>query len=135
MSGWRDDAACKGKPWQWWINTDEGLAICRACPVQAQCLEDQLAYEQRTGVLPGIFGGTTPRERSKLRRQRGIVGYGPGAVTLPVRSGAPAKHGTPHAYRHHGCRCAACCQANHEAQQRWHENTRLNADIRKAVAS
>jgi WhiB family redox-sensing transcriptional regulator len=42
--------------------------ICAACPVLAQCLEHALAHETW-----GIWAGTTPKERQRMRRQRGIV--------------------------------------------------------------
>lgn len=44
------------------------LEACGRCPVKDQCLEHALVYEEH-----GIWGGTTPRERKKLRKERGIV--------------------------------------------------------------
>lgn len=41
-------------------------AICASCPVREECL----AYAIENGDDEyGIFGGTTPRERVRLRRQ------------------------------------------------------------------
>jgi WhiB family transcriptional regulator, redox-sensing transcriptional regulator len=41
-------------------------AVCAACPVREPCLEMALA----TGDQHAILGGTTPKERGRLRRQR-----------------------------------------------------------------
>lgn len=70
---WRDEAACK--------DDGEGLffpegdsdlgriaaakAICASCPVQDECL----AYAIETNQPEGIWGGHTPRERRRIRRQ------------------------------------------------------------------
>lgn len=42
------------------------LAICGICPVQQDCLDHALETSERFGV----WGGTTERERQKLRRTR-----------------------------------------------------------------
>ncbi len=44
----------------------EARAICRKCPVQAECLEYALRYDN----LHGIWGGTTPNQRTRLRRKQ-----------------------------------------------------------------
>ena len=45
--------------------------ICAACPVRAQCLEYALSgADTWRGITTGIWGGTTPRERSRLRQAR-----------------------------------------------------------------
>jgi WhiB family redox-sensing transcriptional regulator len=41
-------------------------ALCRACPLQPACLEWALS---QTG-LEGVWGGTTPADRRRIRRQR-----------------------------------------------------------------
>lgn len=38
--------------------------ICASCPVRAECLDYALGYPD----LDGIWAGTTPRERQRLRR-------------------------------------------------------------------
>lgn len=40
--------------------------ICARCPVRAECLR----YALTDPELDGIWGGTTPRERQRLRRSR-----------------------------------------------------------------
>ena len=42
-------------------------AVCRACPVKAECLE--LGMTEREG----IWGGLSARERRVLRRRRGLA--------------------------------------------------------------
>jgi WhiB family transcriptional regulator, redox-sensing transcriptional regulator len=45
--------------------------ICAACPVRAECLEYALSGAGTwRGITTGIWGGTTPRERSRLRQAR-----------------------------------------------------------------
>jgi WhiB family redox-sensing transcriptional regulator len=58
-------------PEAWFPNMAQGRSaeivnarnLCRVCPVQKECLE----YALGDPDLHGIWGGTTPRERSKLR--------------------------------------------------------------------
>jgi len=45
---------------------DAARKICRECPVQAECLEYALRYDN----LHGIWGGTTPNQRTRLRRKQ-----------------------------------------------------------------
>lgn len=40
--------------------------ICRACPLQISCAE----YAIPQPYLDGVWGATTPRERSRLRAKR-----------------------------------------------------------------
>lgn len=51
-------------------STREAKAVCAACPVRAECLEYALAHDERFG----IWGGTSERERRRLKRgaQRAI---------------------------------------------------------------
>lgn len=44
-------------------STRQAKLICQGCPVREQCLEWAMA----TGEPDGIWGGTSPRERRKLR--------------------------------------------------------------------
>lgn len=44
----------------------QAKAICAQCPVEEPCLEYALA----DWTLLGIWGGTTPKEREKIRRAR-----------------------------------------------------------------
>lgn len=77
---WQEHGACVGTdPDQWYDLVDypdmllsrstEGLrSICARCPVQPQCLEWALNHENF-----GMWGGLTPKERQKVRRDRGII--------------------------------------------------------------
>lgn len=49
----------------------QALAICRRCPVTAECLEHALHLEQ-AGVwnVTGIWGGVTAKERLRILRER-----------------------------------------------------------------
>jgi WhiB family redox-sensing transcriptional regulator len=78
-AGWRDQAAC-AKPG---VDLDRffpepqqhrlaraAKRTCNACPVQTCCLEEALGIP---GV-DGIWGGTTARERTRIRAQRRAAG-------------------------------------------------------------
>lgn len=41
-------------------------AVCRACEVQSECLDAGL-HEQA-----GMWGGTTPKERQRIRMERAV---------------------------------------------------------------
>ena len=75
---WTADASCKGQPREWWFpdhpitkqsyrTMHQAIDICRACPVNAECLEHALHWENF-----GIWGGLTERRRGAMRRARGI---------------------------------------------------------------
>lgn len=71
--GWRLDAACVGYETDLFFPAGEtgpaveqieaAKAVCRECPVQAQCLAFAIVTNQEFGV----WGGTTEQERRKLR--------------------------------------------------------------------
>ncbi|MBB2894627.1 WhiB family transcriptional regulator [Flexivirga oryzae] len=73
---WRRNAACRGLNSDLFFpvgttgpalaQTERAKAICRTCPVAAQCLEAALAH----GEDDGIWGGMTPEERRRLRYLR-----------------------------------------------------------------
>jgi WhiB family transcriptional regulator, redox-sensing transcriptional regulator len=51
------------------VNKEMALALCRACPARAACLEYVMTWE--TGVAKfGIWGGLTPKERGRLVKER-----------------------------------------------------------------
>lgn len=58
---WREEAACRGVPNDWFfVEANFGLArqVCRRCPVQSDCLE----YATKTRSF-GIWAGTGSAER------------------------------------------------------------------------
>ncbi|HTL23617.1 MAG TPA: WhiB family transcriptional regulator [Mycobacteriales bacterium] len=48
---------------------DKARALCRACPVQRECLEYSLSVQEPHG----IWGGLNELERRRLLRQRGLI--------------------------------------------------------------
>jgi WhiB family redox-sensing transcriptional regulator len=69
---WWDAAACRGLDLAAWFPnrgdaTKAAKAICAACPVRDECLEFALAAPES---LAGIFAGTTPRDRRRIRAER-----------------------------------------------------------------
>ena len=48
--------------------TAAAVAVCRSCPVQAPCLDTALARPEADDH--GILGGTTRRERLRIRDER-----------------------------------------------------------------
>lgn len=77
---WRDEGACVGQPAVLWYANEpsseangtamyrEGKRICESCPVQHECLEWALDTKEAFG----LWGGVTPRGRSKLLRERDL---------------------------------------------------------------
>lgn len=71
---WRREAACRdtnpdlffpvGTTGQALVQIEQARIVCRACPVQSDCLE----YALTTNQDAGIWGGTSEEERRKLRR-------------------------------------------------------------------
>lgn len=72
MNSWTGDAACREHPADWW-HPDDGddkrraLAVCRRCPVQAECLRFILDTEP-ADTRTGIWGATTPAQRDRIAR-------------------------------------------------------------------
>jgi len=69
---WMDQAACRGKPSQLFFPRNEGvseeaLSFCRRCPVRRECLDHAMAHPG----LRGCWGGTSERQRIRLRRMVG----------------------------------------------------------------
>lgn len=73
---WRESAACRGLNSDLFfpvgttgpalVQIERAKAICRTCPVVAQCLQAALEH----GEDDGIWGGMTPEERRRLRQLR-----------------------------------------------------------------
>lgn len=66
---WHTRAACTGLPLSLFFagRSDKwtpggALAVCARCPVRAECLAANL------DAVDGIVGGTTPKQRRRLRR-------------------------------------------------------------------
>jgi WhiB family transcriptional regulator, redox-sensing transcriptional regulator len=70
--GWQERALCAQTDPEAFFpekggSTREAKKVCRACDVQAECLEYALAHDERFG----IWGGLSERERRRLKRQAG----------------------------------------------------------------
>jgi hypothetical protein len=71
---WRDEAACLDHPAEWFTgphapgDTRRAIDVCNTCPVKQPCLEAALDLEVSADL--GIWGGTTPTTRRRLRRER-----------------------------------------------------------------
>ena len=67
---WKRQALCAGRPDReaWFSDEPDAIrrakAVCRACPVNAECL----SFALKTGPHDGIWAGTSPYERRRLRR-------------------------------------------------------------------
>jgi WhiB family transcriptional regulator, redox-sensing transcriptional regulator len=68
---WRHLALCSGHPERGcWFPDDDGdpvkaVAICRVCPVRAECLD----FAITTGQSEGVWGGATPSQRRRMARE------------------------------------------------------------------
>lgn len=69
---WVESALCRQVDPEIFFPTQSGDAyahtakrVCRHCPVVAECLEYALTHEEH-----GIWGGTTQRQRNKIRNQQ-----------------------------------------------------------------
>jgi WhiB family redox-sensing transcriptional regulator len=68
---WRAEGLCSSSNPDLWfsvgaIEHKHAKNICRACPVQSQCLR----YAMEAPVEHGIWGGLTERERRRVRRKQ-----------------------------------------------------------------
>jgi WhiB family redox-sensing transcriptional regulator len=62
-------ALCRGQDPGWWFpgpgrGAEEAKAVCSACPERTECLDWAVQADERDG----IWGGTTPGERTQIRR-------------------------------------------------------------------
>lgn len=67
---WRDLAACRGRPSRMWFpqrgdteTANAAIKICKSCLCRRECLMANL------GERDGIYGGTSARERRRLRNE------------------------------------------------------------------
>ncbi len=66
---WMADAACRGMPSSIFFiepggTADAARAVCSGCPTRQPCLAYALTQD-----MPGIWAGTTPRQRAAMRRK------------------------------------------------------------------
>jgi WhiB family transcriptional regulator, redox-sensing transcriptional regulator len=73
-ASWRDNAACLDHPAEWFTGPDEpgdtrrAIDVCSTCPVKQPCLEAALQIDVSADL--GIWGGTTPTTRRRIRREQ-----------------------------------------------------------------
>lgn len=66
--------ACRELPPEWFHpgrgeSTRDAKAVCATCPVRPECFEWAVTRPEKFG----IWGGTSERERRRIRRDRGLV--------------------------------------------------------------
>ena len=74
MSDWKQNAACRGTATDRFFpdspnHYPQALRLCENCPVVTECLEAALAVPENSDRF-GVFGGTTPPERRRIRAAR-----------------------------------------------------------------
>jgi len=79
---WMTEADCQNLPTDIFFpkpgrlgtaHAKRAVKICRGCPVREECLAYAMSFADRS--LPGIWGGTTERERSQLHHSATPIGY------------------------------------------------------------
>lgn len=78
-----------------------------ACPILAKCLEWALQHEKE-----GVWGGTSPEERDKIRRKQGVkvqtVKYADLVASTPSAPGHGSWSGINHHRQRHERNCVPC---------------------------
>ena len=99
----------------------EARAVCKSCPIIDRCLDYALHVK-----VDGIWGGTTPDQRARIRRKRGIV---PSPVAPSPTRPEPGC-GTRNGYVKHryagDVPCDPCRQANADYQRAWMRTRRAS---------
>jgi WhiB family redox-sensing transcriptional regulator len=75
---WAERALCaQADPDAWFPDKGQralaeiAMGICGHCPVRTQCLDYALSgADTWGGIATGIWGGTTPQERDRLRQRK-----------------------------------------------------------------
>lgn len=73
---WMARAACRGKPPEMFFPArgepiEPAKAVCAGCPVADECLDYAIGSYTDTGLpVIGIWGGTSGRERRRMRAAR-----------------------------------------------------------------
>lgn len=91
----------------------QAKVVCTGCPVRRECLEYALTHDERFGV----WGGTSERERRRLRSSPNQGARTNLATTGMCRSGQHVLAGANVQVRKDGFRrCLACRRAGDEAR-------------------
>lgn len=79
---WMTEADCQNLPVDLFFpqpgrqgsaNAKKAKEVCHSCPVREACLAYAMSFPDRS--LPGIWGGTTERERSRLHHSATPIRY------------------------------------------------------------
>ena len=128
---WREQAACKDDPTPdlWFVPPGDrhgiaaAKAICRRCPVAAECLAEALADPS----IVGVWGGLDEQQRARLHKKRK-------ATTGPKE----IQHGTPGGHRTHLGRgeqsCGPCTAAARAKNARYNERKTAKRRMERASA-
>ena len=126
---WREQAECKDDATAdlWFVPPGDrhgiaaAKAICRRCPVAAECLAEAMANPS----IVGVWGGTTENERTKLRARA-------------PRQPKGIQHGTPGGARTHRKRgeepCDRCTAAAKASNARYQQRKTAKRRIERAIA-
>lgn len=132
---WHADAACAGTDTEWFFDgedTEGALAVCEDCAAREPCLKWALEHDEA-----GVWGGTTDRDRDRLRRglppvERTPVRTAPSGPEAPRRGLAPC--GTPAAYMRHRRNGEDACEPCREANRlKSAESNRKRREDRQAA--
>ena len=74
LDPWRAKAACRGMDANWFHpvrggSVDKQRKVCDSCPVKVECLR----YALDNNIWIGIYGGTTEKDRRRLKRGLGMM--------------------------------------------------------------
>ena len=89
---WQHDALCAQMPSEVFFpkkeageqTTSLAKAICAKCTVAAECLAWALDIERDEGLMEGIYGGVSPRDRAKMLRETERACKGCGQLFVPA---------------------------------------------------
>lgn len=119
---WMSRGACQGlDPTLFFPERGEDVAqakaVCRACDVRSECLQ----YALDAGERFGCWGGTSERERRRIRSGR------PGPALVGRR---PAEHGTRRTMRTCDCpKCVARLARYHEIAAQYAADARARLKV------
>ena len=125
---WREQAECKDDPTPdlWFVPPGDrhgiaaAKAICRRCPVAAECLAEAMADPS----IVGVWGGTTENQRAKIRARA-------------PRQPKGIRHGTPGGHRTHRARgedsCGPCTAAARAQNARYNQRKTAKRRYERAI--
>lgn len=121
---WKLDAACRGKPTEWWYpqrgdKAHRAHLICADCPVRTECDEYATQHRDTHGVWGGVSG------RARRRTLQGL----PEKPRFVTRK--PIAHGTDAGYAAHHRRGEEPCQPCKNAHS---QRNRLRQQEKRNVA-